>query len=68
MAKSILDNNFNKFKEYSHALGMVGNAKKFDWDFQWQLMNYVYEPFKSTMPYRYSKEHVGKLHPATVEK
>ena len=60
MAKSILDNNFNKFKEYSYALGVVGNAKKFDWDFQWQLMNYVYEPFKSITPYRYSKAHVDE--------
>lgn len=58
MAKSILDQNFAAFKTHVHALGMVGNPKKFDWEWQWDLMRHVYEPFRSTTPYRYSREYV----------
>ncbi len=58
MAKSILDQNFTHFKEHVHALGMVGNPKKFDWEWQWELMRHVYEPFRSTRPYRYHRDYV----------
>lgn len=58
MAKSILDQNFSRFKEHVHALGMVGNAKKFNWEWQWDLMRHVYEPFRSTKPYRYNRDYV----------
>lgn len=58
MAKSILDQKFADFKVHVHALGMVGNAKKFDWEWQWDLMRHVYEPFRSTKPYRYHRDYV----------
>lgn len=58
MAKSILDQNFTHFKEHVAALGMVGNPKKFDWEWQWDLMTHVYEPFRSTRPYRYDRDYV----------
>lgn len=58
MAKAILDQNLAQFKEHVHAMGMVGNPKKFDWEWQWEVMRHVYEPFRSTKPYRYSREYV----------
>lgn len=58
MAKSILDRNFAQFKVYVHALGLVGNPKKFDWEWQWDVMKHVYEPFCSATPYRYNKDYV----------
>ncbi len=58
LAQAILDQNFARFKACSIDMGLVGNVKKFDWDFQWDLMQFFYQPFRSTTPYRYTHEYV----------
>ena len=39
---------------------MVARAKNFDWDFQYQAMNYLYSPFKSKTPTTYSGAFIAK--------
>lgn len=57
MAKSILEGNQAANWEASIELGLIGNPKKFDHDFHWQLMNHVYEPFLSESPFTYTHQH-----------
>lgn len=58
MAQAVLDNNERRFREAHTAMGFVANAKKFDWEFQWSMVRFLYEPFLSTRPYRYNKQYV----------
>lgn len=62
LAKAILDNNFPVFKKYFIEMGMVGNAKKFDWDYQWVTIRHLYEPFMSAEPYRFTKAYMSQLY------
>ena len=57
MAKSILEQ--NKAENYlaTDALGLIGNRKKFDHDFHWEMMNHVYTPFKEDQEFCYDHEH-----------
>jgi len=46
LALCILDGDRKSFPERFSATGLVGRHRKFDWDAQWDCMNYVYQPFK----------------------
>ncbi|MEM7156363.1 MAG: AarF/ABC1/UbiB kinase family protein [Myxococcota bacterium] len=58
MARSVIAGDEARFRETFPALGMVGNPKKFDWDHQWAMMNYLYRPFLSTTPFTYTHDYV----------
>ncbi len=45
-ARAILDGDRAGFRRGFEALGFVGRARKFDWDAQWDAMQYVYRPFR----------------------
>jgi predicted unusual protein kinase regulating ubiquinone biosynthesis (AarF/ABC1/UbiB family) len=45
MARAILDGDREGFKAGFRALGFVGKAKGFDWDYQWDAMRYLYRPY-----------------------
>ncbi|HVL01144.1 MAG TPA: AarF/ABC1/UbiB kinase family protein [Dongiaceae bacterium] len=60
MAKAVLDNDRRGFREAHTAMGFVANPRKFDWDFQWEMIDRLYQPYKSTKPYRYDKRHVAE--------
>lgn len=62
MAKAVLDGDRTQFRDAFTAMGMVGNAKKFDWDLQWEMMRHLYEPFRASQPYRFSREYIRECH------
>lgn len=58
VARSVLANDRPAFVHHFPALGMVANPRKFDWDHQWAMMQYLYRPFLATKPFRYTHEYV----------
>lgn len=58
VARAVLAEDRAAFERRFPALGMVGNPKKFDWDYQWQVMQYLYRPFMATEPFTYTHEYV----------
>ncbi len=59
MATSIIRGDQVGFRHGFEALGFVGKAKKFDWDYQWNAMRYLYRPYLEPS-YRYDAEFVQK--------
>ncbi|HTJ42638.1 MAG TPA: AarF/ABC1/UbiB kinase family protein [Kofleriaceae bacterium] len=56
-ARAILGGDRAGFRRGFEALGFVGRARKFDWDAQWDAMQYVYRPL--TEPdFRFTPEYV----------
>lgn len=58
LAYSILDDDRAIFPEALTACGLVKTPRGFDWDHQWDLMNYLYRPYKSARPFTYTSEYV----------
>lgn len=60
VALSVLDDDQNRFRAVFGGLGMVPSPKKFDWDHQWEVMRYLYRPFRATKkePFTYTHEYV----------
>jgi len=59
MAGAILDGDRPKFVDEFRALGFVGKAKGFDWDYQWAAMRELYRPYLEPT-FRYEPELVRK--------
>lgn len=59
MARAILDNDRAGFVDGFRALGFVGKAKGFDWDYQWSAMRELYRPYL-VPAFRYEPELVRK--------
>lgn len=57
---SVLDQNFEKFKYYCEKFGFVGNAKKFNWDYHWELYNFLFEPMMGNGIFTYTKEYEAR--------
>jgi len=57
---SVLDQNFEKFKYYCEKFGFVGNAKKFNWDYHWELYNFLFEPMMGNGLFTYTKEYEAR--------
>ena len=56
-AIAVVDGDARGFKEGFVKMGMVPNPDKFDWDHQYQVMQYIYRPY--TEPgFRYTPEYV----------
>jgi predicted unusual protein kinase regulating ubiquinone biosynthesis (AarF/ABC1/UbiB family) len=60
VALSVLDDDPNRFRAVFGGLGMVPNPRKFDWDHQWEVMRYLYRPFRATKkdPFTYTHAYV----------
>lgn len=60
VALSVLDGDRTRFGAHFPALGMVPDPRKFDWDHQWEVMQYLYRPFMATKerPFTYTHEYV----------
>jgi predicted unusual protein kinase regulating ubiquinone biosynthesis (AarF/ABC1/UbiB family) len=59
-AHAVIDGDRARFRETFIGLGMVAKERKFDWDYQWEVFQYLYEPFLTTEPYTYTHEHIAK--------
>ncbi len=66
LARTILDDDRGRFPPRLEATGLVGTAKGFDWDHQWEIMQYLYRPFIQRDPFftytdDYVRESYGTL-------
>jgi len=50
-ARCILDGDRARFPDRFRALGMVGKEKGFDYDYQWEITQYLYLPFIQRSPF-----------------
>lgn len=57
MARAILDDDRAGFADGFRALGFVGKEKRFDWDYQWDAMRFLYKPFLEP-GFRHDPRHV----------
>ncbi len=60
LARSILSDDKAAFAKALTDTGMVARPKGFDWDHQWQAMNFLYSPFKSKEATIYTGDFVSK--------
>lgn len=58
LAKSIRADDHAEFRAAFLQTGLVEKPKRFDWDHQWQVMHYLYEPMLATGPYRFTQDYV----------
>ncbi len=56
LAKSILEDDFSRFRSSTIDLGLVGNKNRFDFDFHYEMMKHIYTPYSSDLPFRYTHE------------
>jgi predicted unusual protein kinase regulating ubiquinone biosynthesis (AarF/ABC1/UbiB family) len=45
VARSIFDGDRAAFRDANIAMGLVVETRNFDWDYQWEMMRYIYRPF-----------------------
>lgn len=57
VVKSVLDQDMERFKFFSRQIGFVGNEKKFDWQYHWELYNFLFEPVIGDDTFTYTKEY-----------
>lgn len=58
--KVVLSGQRQRFPDALCDLGLVAKTKGFDWDYQWQVFQFLYTPFISPQPYTYTREHVAR--------
>ncbi len=58
VARTVLDGDQPGFRDAYTDLGFVANTKRFDWEHQWQMMQYVYRPFMQSGPFTYTDDYV----------
>ncbi|MCH9682452.1 MAG: AarF/ABC1/UbiB kinase family protein [Deltaproteobacteria bacterium] len=58
LARSVIQDDRAKFNRAFTDLGFVGKSKKFSWDHQWAMIQYLYRPFLSPTPFTYTHEYV----------
>ena len=58
VAKATLADDFPTFRNNYPDLGFVPDPGKFDWEYQWAMMKYLYRPFITTKPFRYTQAYV----------
>lgn len=60
-ARGVLDGDRARFPERLRALGLVGRERGFDYDHQWDVLQYLYTPFMQRNPFHtYSDDYVKK--------
>jgi predicted unusual protein kinase regulating ubiquinone biosynthesis (AarF/ABC1/UbiB family) len=60
-ARGILDGDRPGFPTRLRRLGMVGREKGYDYDYQWEVLQYLYRPFLERSPFMtYTDEYVRK--------
>jgi len=60
LALAVLNDDKPSFRDAMIGTGMVMRPRSFDFDYQWDVMEYLYTPFKSKEPFTYTNEYVKK--------
>ncbi len=59
IARSVVDGDRAEFRRALLDAGFVARPRRFDWDHQWEVMDYLYKPFL-TPGFRYDEAYVRK--------
>ena len=60
LALSVSGGNKKDFREAYMESGLVGNSRGFDFEYQWDMMLYLYESVLSKTPYTFTHEYVKR--------
>lgn len=60
LARTILDQDRAAFPEAFVATGLVARPRRFDFDYQWEVMQYIYTPFLTRRPFTFTHEYVAR--------
>ena len=66
LALTVLDGRRGDFKEAVDATGVVALPRFFDYDYHWQLMQYLYQPFLTTEPFAYTHDYVSRSYDVII--
>ncbi len=58
MVTAVLEDDLPRLQHYGTKMGVVKNAKKFNWPAHMELMNYIYYPYKVDKPFTYNHRYV----------
>jgi predicted unusual protein kinase regulating ubiquinone biosynthesis (AarF/ABC1/UbiB family) len=68
VAHTVLAGDRRAFRDRYVELGFVPQPNSFDWDYQWEVMQYLYQPFLQTTPFAYSNDYVRKSYDLMIFK
>lgn len=68
LQRGMLDDRPNDVKDALVTLGLAPKKGRFDWDHQMRVMEYLYRPFKSKVPFTYTDEYVKESYDLLVLK
>jgi len=68
LALILLDGDRKAFPDAILATGLVGREKGFDWDYQWDMMRYLYEPYTARKPFTFTHDYVKRSYDLLVWK
>ena len=57
-ALTIVNGDKEGAKAAFEGTGLLGRKRGFDWDYQWEIMRYLYRPFLQEEPFTYNDEYV----------
>ena len=67
LARAVLAGDRAGFRDATIALRLAPRPDKFDWDYQWRMTNFIYQPFLHR-PFTYTQEYVRKTYDVIVFK
>lgn len=67
-ARAVLDEDRRTWRETYTELGFAPDPRRFDWNHQWEIMQYVYRPFLAppSEPFRYTDAYVRESYDLMV--
>ena len=60
MARAVLAGDPAGFRRYAIELGFVDKDIRYDWDYQWRVMQYLYRPLTQREPFTYTDDYVAQ--------
>ena len=63
---TLLDDRRDDFEVAVNATGVVAMPRFFDYDYHWELMQYLYQPFITDEPFTYTHEYVSRSYDVII--
>ena len=66
LALTVLDDRRGDFEQAVNATGVVAMPRFFDYDYHWQVMQYLYQPYLASEPFTFTHEYVSRSYDVMV--
>ena len=60
LALTVLDGRRADLEEALNATGMVARPRRFDYDYHWEILQYIYQPFLQAEPFTFTHAYVAE--------